>query len=692
MKRNNYLVNTLGFLEKTFLTASLMFVTVLSINATENFSKFEPMDVFDLEWASDPRVSPDGKTVVYVRKSNDIMKDRERSNLWQVSVDGTNHRPLYSGLNNIRSPRWSPNGEKLAFISNETGSQQIHVRWIDNGETALISQLRASPSNLSWSPDGKWFAFTMNVKAPSETIAEPREKPEGASWAKGPITVTTTQYQYDGQGIVAPAYRHVFIVPADGGTARQLTRGNFNHYGSLAWSSDSKHIFFSAYRSDDWELVSDEADIYSVSIISSKIKQITNQPGAERSPVISPNGQYIAFTKEERRPLAYSPDRIAIMDLDGKNIRILSEDLDGDGNNLMWASDSKSIYYAYDERGIRKIGRATIKGKLSSVIAGLGGTTIGRPYLSGGFHALNNIIAFTHGTSDRPANVAMIIDDQIKILTNLNEDILAHRELGTVNEIKYQSSFDGQEIQGWYITPPDFDPAKKYPLILEIHGGPHLAYGPYFSAELQIMAAAGYIVFYDNYRGSLSYGEDFALLLQYKYSSKEDFADHMSGIDSLIELGFVDDANLFIAGGSAGGIATAYAVGLTDRFNAAVAAKPVINWLSKPLTADSMVGQIYHQFPGPPWEHLEHYWKRSPLSLMGNVTTPTMLLTGEDDRRTPISETEQFYQALRLRGIDSAMVRLPDTSHGIASRPSRLITKVDHILAWFERYKTSNKE
>ena len=692
MKRNNYLVNTLGFLEKTFLTASLMFVTVLSINATENFSKFEPMDVFDLEWASDPRVSPDGKTVVYVRKSNDIMKDRERSNLWQVSVDGTNHRPLYSGLNNIRSPRWSPNGEKLAFISNETGSQQIHVRWIDNGETALISQLQASPSNLSWSPDGKWFAFTMNVKAPSETIAKPREKPEGASWAKGPITVTTTQYQYDGQGIVAPAYRHVFIVPADGGTARQLTRGNFNHYGSLAWSSDSKHIFFSAYRSDDWELVSDEADIYSVSIISSKIKQITNQPGAERSPVISPNGQYIAFTKEERRPLAYSPDRIAIMDLDGKNIRILSEDLDGDGNNLMWASDSKSIYYAYDERGIRKIGRATIKGKLSSVIAGLGGTTIGRPYLSGGFHALNNIIAFTHGTSDRPANVAMIIDDQIKILTNLNEDILAHRELGTVNEIKYQSSFDGQEIQGWYITPPDFDPAKKYPLILEIHGGPHLAYGPYFSAELQIMAAAGYVVFYNNYRGSLSYGEDFALLLQYKYSSKEDFADHMSGIDSLIELGFVDDTNLFIAGGSAGGIATAYAVGLTDRFNAAVAAKPVINWLSKPLTADSMVGQIYHQFPGPPWEHLEHYWKRSPLSLMGNVTTPTMLLTGEDDRRTPISETEQFYQALRLRGIDSAMVRLPDTSHGIASRPSRLITKVDHILAWFERYKTNNKE
>ena len=692
MKNNTKFGHSVILIKKYLLGFFLMLAISPISNADEILALFEPMDVFDLEWATDPRVSPDGKTIVYVRKSNDVMKDRERSNLWQVSLDGTDHRPLYSGLNSIKSPRWSPNGKKLAFVSNDTGSQQIHVRWLDNGETALISQLQASPSNLSWSPDGKWLAFTMNVKAPSETIAETRTKPEGATWAKGPITVTTTQYQYDGQGIVEPAYRHVFVVPAEGGSARQLTEGNFNHYGSLAWSPESTDIFFSAYRSADWELVSDEADIYSVNLATKDIKQITNQSGAERSPVISPNGKLIAFNQEERRPLAYTPDQIAIMDLNGDNIRLLTEDLDGDANNLHWANDSKSLFFAYDERGIRKIGQVTTKGKFKEIAKGLGGTTLGRPYLSGGFHLANNTIAYTHGTSERPANVAVINEEEVQILTALNDDLLSHRKLGTVNEITYKSSFDNQEIQGWYITPPDFDPSKKYPLILEIHGGPHLAYGPYFSAELQIMAAAGYVVFYNNYRGSLSYGEDFALLLQYKYSSEEDFADHMSGIDTLIDLGFIDDTNLFVAGGSAGGIATAYAVGLTDRFNAAVAAKPVINWLSKPLTADSMVGQIYHQFPGPPWEHLEHYWKRSPLSLMGNVTTPTMLLTGEDDRRTPISETEQFYQALRLKGVDSAMVRLPDTSHGIASRPSRLITKVDHILAWFERYKTETTQ
>jgi dipeptidyl aminopeptidase/acylaminoacyl peptidase len=687
MKNKNH-ANGLFLMQTLLVPFALALMISPLANSKENLAEFEPMDVFELEWATDPRVSPNGKTIVYVRKSNDIMKDRERSNLWQVSLDGTDHRPLYSGLNSIKSPRWSPNGKKLAFVSNDTGSQQIHVRWLDNGETALISQLQASPSNLSWSPDGKWLAFTMNVKAASETIAETRTKPEGATWAKGPITVTTTQYQYDGQGIVEPAYRHVFVVPAEGGSARQLTEGNFNHYGSLAWSPESTDIFFSAYRSADWELVSDEADIYSVNLATKDIKQITNKSGAERSPVISPNGKLIAFNQEERRPLAYTPDQIAIMDLNGNNIRLLTEDLDGDANNLHWANDSKSLFFAYDERGIRKIGQVTINGELKEIIKGLGGTTLGRPYLSGGFHLANNTIAYTHGTSERPANVAVINEEEVQILTALNDDLLSHRKLGTVKEITYKSSFDEQEIQGWYITPPNFDPSKKYPLILEIHGGPHLAYGPYFSAELQIMAAAGYVVFYNNYRGSLSYGEDFALLLQYKYSSEEDFADHMSGIDTLIDLGFIDDTNLFVAGGSAGGIATAYAVGLTDRFNAAVAAKPVINWLSKPLTADSMVSQIYHQFPGPPWEHLEHYWKRSPLSLMGNVTTPTMLLTGEDDRRTPISETEQFYQALRLKGVDSAMVRLPDTSHGIASRPSRLITKVDHILAWFERYKT----
>jgi len=690
--KNNFIPNLINH-ASIVAVLSLCFLMFLTpqIIAEEN-KAFDPMDVFELEWASDPQVSPDGETIVYVRRSNDIMKDRVRSNLWQIKRSGKNHRPLHSGFKNSYSPRWSPDNTRIAFVSNNSGSTQIHMHWVDSGETTVISQVQESPSSLSWSPDGKWLAFTMNVKGKSTSLVKSRTKPDGASWAKKPITVTTTRYQYDGRGIVEPSYRHVFVVPADGGTARQLTNGNFNHYGSLAWSADSKDIFFSAHRSDDWELISGESNLYKITVSNKKLEQITSMPGEERSPSISPNGEVIAFYVKERRPLAYTPSRIAVMNLESGNMQIISNDLDDDSDNLFWSNDGESIYFAFDQRGKRTIKKISLSGKVSDYADNVGGTTIGRPYISGEFHAANDVIAYTFGQADRPADLAITINNETNVVTSLNEDILGHRKLGKVNEITYRSSFDGQEIQGWYITPPDFNPKKKYPLILEIHGGPHLAYGPHFSAELQIMAASGYIVFYDNYRGSSSYGEDFALLLQYKYSSKEDFADHMSGIDALINKGIVDDKNLFIAGGSAGGIATAYAIGLTDRFNAAVSSKPVINWLSKPLTADSMVGQIYHQFPGPPWDHLEHYWERSPLSLVGNVTTPTMLITGEEDRRTPISETEQFYQALRLKGVDSAMIRIPNTSHGIASRPSNLITKVDHILAWFEMYTEEDIE
>ena len=690
--KNNFIPNLINH-DSIVAVLSLCFLMFLTpqIIAEEN-KAFDPMDVFELEWASDPQVSSDGETIVYVRRSNDIMKDRVRSNLWRINTSGKNHRPLHSGFKNSYSPRWSPDNTKIAFVSNNSGSTQIHMHWVGTGETTVISQLQESPSSLSWSPDGKWLAFTMNVKGKSTSIVKSRTKPDGASWAKKPITVTTTRYQYDGRGIVEPSYRHVFVVPADGGTARQLTNGNFNHYGSLAWSADSKDIFFSAHRSDDWELISGESNLYKITVSNKKLEQITSMPGEERSPSISPNGEVIAFYVKERRPLAYTPSRIAVMNLKSGNMQIISNDLDDDSDNLFWSNDGESIYFAFDQRGKRTIKKISLSGKVSDFADNVGGTTIGRPYISGEFHAANDVIAYTFGQADRPADLAITINNETNVVTSLNEDILGHRKLGKVNEITYRSSFDGQEIQGWYITPPDFNPKKKYPLILEIHGGPHLAYGPHFSAELQIMAASGYIVFYDNYRGSSSYGEDFALLLQYKYSSKEDFADHMSGIDALINKGIVDEKNLFIAGGSAGGIATAYAIGLTDRFNAAVSSKPVINWLSKPLTADSMVGQIYHQFPGPPWDHLEHYWERSPLSLVGNVTTPTMLITGEEDRRTPISETEQFYRALRLKGVDSAMIRIPNTSHGIASRPSNLITKVDHILAWFEMYTEEDIE
>ena len=663
--------------------------TALASNERESLTTdseryFKSEDIFNLEYVSEVQVSPNGKYVAYVRRSNDIMSDSSRANVWLASVDGKSHRPLLSSKKSYYSIRWSPDGSRLAYLSNEEGKPQLYVRWMDTGQTALVTNVTSNPSNITWSPDGKHIAFTMSVDAKEKPLdVKMPKKPDGAKWSPSFQYITKARYQADGRGILEPAYTHIFIVPADGGTARQLTSGNYHHNGRLSFSPDSDKIYFSANRSDNWEYEPVEGDIFSVDMMGN-IAQLTNDKGLESSPVVSPDGKHIAYARRDDEKVMYKNSYLYVMKSDGTDAQNLTKDIDNSVSNFHW-KDNKHVYFQQSVRGLAQVDVVSLSGSVKAVAKGLGGTTLGRPYVFGTYHAVGDVVAYTKGRTDRPADLYVTTRNE-RQLTALNEDVLGHKQLGEVKEIVYPSSIDGEEIQGWYILPPNYDSSKTYPLILEIHGGPNLAYGPVFTAELQRMAAEGYVVFYDNHRGSTGYGERFALLLQGKYSSEYDFSDHMSGVDALIEKGIADPERLFITGGSAGGIASAYAIGLTNRFKAAVVAKPVINWLSKVLTADSGLYQIPFQFPGKPWDNVEHYWKRSPLSLVGNVTTPTMLITGVEDKRTPMSETEQFYQALKIQKVDSVLVKVPGSPHGIASKPSRMIGKVENILAWFKKY------
>lgn len=671
-----------------FVTLALV---LCSIPAQAAETRFTSDDIFALEFANDVQVSPDGQRVIYVRHSNDIMTDSTRRSLWMLDIASGEHVPLFSDEYSYSSPRWAPDNNRVAFISNRSGSNQIHVHWINEHTSARVTDVRNGVSDVTWSPDGKWLAFSMEVPEGTTEFARSvyrPTRPEGARWADAPIVIERAYYQQDGRGLLQSAYRHLFVVPADGGTERQLTDGPYNHGGRLAWTPDSAGLVFSANRREDWEFQTLEANLYKVSLEDKTLTALTDRAGRQYSPVFSPDGRYLAFLHGSNERVPYRNAKLHVMEWRNQQVTELLGDLDRSIESPDWLN-SNTIVFQYADRGKLKLARVPVRGgRHTDLTENVGTGSNGRPYLGGMFtSSQNGVLAFTHATAYRPGEVAVWQGNNQRVLTNLSESMLGQRQLGEVHEFTYKSSYDEQEIHGWYITPPGFDPEKSYPLLIEIHGGPHLAYGPYFAAELQRYAAEGYIVFYNNYRGSTSYGEDFAMLLHNRYSSPYDFADHMSGIDALIEKGFVDSDNLFITGGSAGGIATAYAIGLTDRFNAAVATNPVTNWISKVLTADSYLSQIPNQFPGLPWDELEHYWERSPLSLVGNVTTPTLLFTGEEDRRTPIADTEQFYQALQLLGVDTVMVRVPGAAHGVSNRPSRMIAKVEYALAWFERYK-----
>jgi acylaminoacyl-peptidase len=621
---------------------------------------FQPIDVFQIENASDPQISPDGKRIVYERNFSDVMGDRRQSNLWIVDFDGSNHRPLTTGAQNDRSPRWSPDGTRVAYASTFVKSRQLYVRWMDTGQTAKITNLTASPGGLSWSPDGKWIAFSMMVPAKPDGFAKMPSKPKGARWAEPPKVIEKMIYRTNAGGFLADGYSQLFVVPAEGGSPRQVTSGPYNHRGAPAWSPDGNSLLFSANRNDDWDREPRESEVYEVSLETGEIKQVTDRYGPDRSPAVSPDGKLIAYLGYDDEHMCAQITRLYVADRDGGNRRELLADLDRGIARPEWGGDGKG-----------------------------GGTYFSRPYGSGSYSvAPDGRFVYTQSRPDYPADLAAGSKGSSKIqrLTRLNDDLFGHKELGAAEEFWYESSFDGRRIHGWIVKPPGFDPSQKYPLVLEIHGGPHTNYGDRFSTEVQLYASAGYVVLYANPRSSTSYGEEFIQLVHHNYPG-EDYDDLMSGVDAVIERGYIDEDNLFVTGGSGGGLLSAWIIGKTDRFRAAVVAKPVINWYSFVLTSDIYNMFYRYWFPGPPWEHAEQYMRRSPISLVGNVTTPAMVMTGEIDYRTPMSESEQYYQALKIKGGDAMMVRVPGATHGIASRPSRQIAKVVYILAWFERYR-----
>ncbi len=639
-------------------------------------------DFLDLEDVGDPRISPDGKSILFTREWVNKMEDRWQSEIWMMDADGVKKRFLTRGA----SARWSPDGRRIAFLADgEPSGTQIHVLWLDAAAPTQITRVTESPGNLRWSPDGSAIAFTMRTAGDEEWKIDLPKPPEGATWTEAPRIVDGVYFRQDRRGFMEDGYNHLFVVPADGGTPRQLTSGKWNvgsraiglDFGTgLSWTPDGKEIVFDGLMEDAPEKLYRRSHLYAVALESLEVRRLTATEGPWSGPVVSPDGNLVAFTGYPWTPQTYRAADLHVVGLDGEGMRALSVGLDRTPRDLHWAADGSGLYFTARDRGASNVYFAPLRGEVRQLTEGahmLFLDSVAESGLAAGVlsapHQPGDVVTF-----ELPAG------GPITRLTAVNDDVLGRKRLGEVEEIWYPSA-DGTRIQGWIVKPTDFEAGKKYPLILHIHGGPHAMYNVGFRASFQILAAVGYVVLYPNPRGSSGYGTDFGNAIDNAYPSV-DYGDLMAGVDAVVARGYVDEKRLYVTGVSGGGVLSSWTIAHTDRFAAAAVRAPVINWISFAGTTD-ITEWGYHRFDGYPWENPEAWLDHSPLMHVGKVTTPTLMMTGELDLRTPMGQTEEYFQALNAVGVKTKLIRFHGEYHGTSSKPSNFMRTQLYLMSWF---------
>jgi dipeptidyl aminopeptidase/acylaminoacyl peptidase len=637
----------------------------------------------EMESVGDAQFSPDGKEIIFSRRAVDKVNDRRSSSVWIMDADGGRQRVLLTGGS---SPEWSPDGSSLAYLKRGDSGSQIFVRRMagDSSETQ-VTKVKGTPASFSWSADGKSIAFVMPVPVAQTTEQEWAVnlpgKPANAKWTPDPRIVDRLVWQADGQGFLEEEFRHVFVVPATGGEHVQLTSGDWDH-DNATWAPDGRTILFTSNRVPGAEFMWRESEIYAVDVATKRIRPLTTRKGTDSEPTISPDGRLVAYTGYDVSDNTRTETKLYVMNIDGSDSRVLTPTLDRTPENLTWAHDGSGVYVTVQSEGAINLYFAPLNGAVRQV-------TRGAHLLSVSDILPNGQAVGTLSTPNKPADIVTLdlrTPDRIRQLTAVNDDVLKNVKLGEVEEIWYKS-VDDWRVQGWIIKPPDFDSSKKYPMILAIHGGPHAMYNVGFNFAMQEHAANGYVVLYTNPRGSTGYGEKFAAAISNAFPDK-DFHDLMAGVDTVVGRGYVDPKNLFAYGCSGGGVLSSWTVTQTDRFAAAVVMCPIVNWITFAGTVDDPRRSSYMgNFAKWPWEDPAPYLARSPLMHVGKVKTPTMLMTGVRDLRTPISQSEEFYRALKVRGVPTVLVRMNDEWHGTSSKPSNFMRTQLLQRRWFEKFE-----
>ncbi len=642
----------------------------------------------DWEQVRDPQISPDGTQIIYTRRWVNALEDKWESALWIMNADGSKNRKLVEGSN----ARWSPDGTRILYLAEgEPKGTQLFVRWMDaEGATSQVTRVQESPRNPTWSPDGRSIAFVSIVPDKTTWSIDLPSAPEGGTWTKAPRVVDRLHYRQDRAGFTEPGFSHLFVVTADGGTPRQLTSGKWNvgarfdglFFGAtFDWTPDGRTIVFDGLKDDAGDRTYRASHVYAVDMASGAVRQITARPGAWSGPVMSPDGRLIAFTGYDSTDATYAMDRLWVIGLDGSGLRGLSTDYDREPGQLRWAPDGNGIYFVAQDRGSVNVQLASLRGGVQAVTEGVHTLSLSS------MAADRNLTAVgIKSDPDEPGDVvrySLRRPGQLTRLTRVNDDVLGNKRLGAMEEIWYTSS-GGTRVQGWIVTPPGYDASRKYPLIMEIHGGPFAMYDVDFDFDNQVFAANGYVVLFTNPRGSTGYGEQFSKGIDFAYPGV-DYDDLMAGVDAVVARGFVDTTRMYVGGCSGGGVLSSWVIGHTDRFAAAAVRCPVINWMS--FAGQTDIPYFTHSFFRKPfWEDPDRWLAQSSLMHVGKVTTPTVIMTGELDLRTPMPQSEEYYAALTMRGVPTTLLRFNEEYHGTGSKPSNYMRTMLYMMSWYGKW------
>jgi dipeptidyl aminopeptidase/acylaminoacyl peptidase len=640
----------------------------------------------DWERVSDAQISPDGARVVYTRQHVNKLEDKWDSELWIVNADASQNRMLVKGS----AARWSPDGKRLLYTAEgEPKGSQIFVRWVDvDGPATQVTHLTETPRSVKWSPDGKSIAFSMFTPEPERWPISMPQEPRGAKWTPAPRIVSSLHFRQDQVGFTEEGNTHLYVVPADGGTPRDLTPGTWSvgagelrGGASFDWTPDSKSIVVDGLRSGDADMLYQASQLYVVDVSGSATRDLVTKAGSWSRPAVSPDGRTVAFSGYAPSGHTHTVSDMWVIPISGAagDMRKISGDFDRDPVNMRWAPDGTGVYFDADSNGARNV-------QFAAIVGGVKPLTGGRQMLSFDSVSKGLVAAGIVSDLDHPQDVAIVNlrqPGQVKRITDVNGDVLQGKQLAKIDEVTYTSTGNAK-VMGWIVKPPTFDASKKYPLILEIHGGPFGNYNVGFNYMFQNFAANGFVVLVTNPRGSTGYGSDFINGIDHDYPGP-DYDDLMAGVDTVVGRGYIDTSRMYVSGCSGGGVLSSWVIGHTDRFAAAAVRCPVIDWLSFAGHTDIPLF-TYSFFKKPFWEDPSDWLAHSSLMSVGKVTTPTLLMTGVLDRRTPMPQTEEYYSALKMRGVPVKLLEFNEEYHGTGSKPSNYIRTQLYMMSWFNKY------